>query len=292
MEDIQVHKFGGASIAKAELFRNVSNIVQNHIPPKAVIVVSALGKTTNAMELIVDDVTDSVDYTQHLNTLRTTTQDIVTQLFGEASAVGVDIDDMLVEIDWIADEHNDNYDYVYDQIVSIGELMSSKILYTLLSQNAKVALLDARDCILTDQAFRTANVHWEQTRKRIQANVIRLMEQYDYVITQGFIGSDIENNTTTLGREGSDYTASIFANSIDASSVTAWKDVPGIMSADPKINPDAELITSLSYAELEQMTLAGAKIIHPKTVAPLREKNIPLRVKSFLNPEREGSVIK
>ncbi len=286
-----VHKFGGASVSTADLIRNASEIVANHITPKSLIVVSAIGKTTNKLELVTQAIYSKGDYLSLVDSVRAEHTAIVNDLFESPMEVLDGINDILAEIDWIADEENTNYDYVYDQVVGIGELLSTLILsqYLRLSQN--VAYLDVRDCLSTDQTYRDAVVDWELTHQRIHAVVKPKFELHDYIVTQGYIGVDDENNTTTLGREGSDYTASIFGKCLGAESVTVWKDVPGILSADPKQFDFAQMLPSLTYDSLYTLADAGAKVIHPKTILPLKNADIPLHVKSFNVPSDRGTYV-
>jgi aspartate kinase len=289
--NIQIHKFGGASVSTADLVRNCRDIVTNQIPAKSVIVVSAMGKTTNALEKVAEAIYSKGDYQSHIDTIVTEHTAIVESLFDNPTIVLDRINDTVAEIDWIADEENSVYDYVYDQIVSIGELLSTLVVEAYLSQTLNTTYLDVRDCILTDQTYRDAIIDWDKTATRIQASVNPLFQKVDYIITQGFIGVDDENNTTTLGREGSDYTAAIFGKCLSAENVTVWKDVPGIMSADPKRFDFAEMLPTMSYQALYQMADAGAKVIHPKTMLPLKSADIPLYVRSFNDPNSPGTVI-
>jgi aspartate kinase len=197
-----------------------------------------------------------------------------------------------VEIDWIIEEEpQDEYDYLYDQIVSIGELVSSKIVHAYLqAQGQACKWIDARDYILTDNNFRNAEVNWTETEENIQREFPKILEN-NIVITQGFIASTSENFTTTLGREGSDYTAAIFASCLNSKSATIWKDVPGVLNADPKWFSETELIPELSYLDAIELTYYGATVIHPKTIKPLQNKTIPLYVKSFIDPKEKGTII-
>ncbi len=289
--NIQIHKFGGASVSTADLIRNCRDIVTNHIPDKSIIVVSAMGKTTNALEKVAEAIFSNDDYQPHIDHIVSEHTAIVEALFDNPTVILDRINDTIAEIDWIADEENSIYDYVYDQIVSIGELLSTLIVEAYLRQSLNSAYLDVRDCILTDQTYRDAVIDWDKTASRISGAVIPLLNKVDYIVTQGFIGVDDENNTTTLGREGSDYTAAIFGKCLSAEKVTVWKDVPGIMSADPKRFDFAEMVPRMSYQALYQMADAGAKVIHPKTMLPLKSADIPLYVRSFKDPESPGTVI-
>ena len=198
-----------------------------------------------------------------------------------------------MEIDWILeDEPSDSYDYIYDQIVSIGEMASTKMLAAFLNHTGlKVQWKDARDYIKTDNNYREGKIYWDKTERNCTENIPAILKQ-GWMLTQGFIGGTSENLTTTLGREGSDYSAAVLAYCINAESVTIWKDVPGVLNADPRYFTDPKKIDELSYKEAIEMTFYGATVIHPKTMKPLQNKNIPLYVKSFLYPELEGTVIR
>ena len=202
------------------------------------------------------------------------------------------LNNLFIEIDWILeDEPPASYDFIYDQIISIGEMASTKMLASYLNENGiPIQWLDARDFISTDNNYREGKINWNVTAKNINGKIPNLLKN-SWVLTQGFIGGTTENFTTTLGREGSDYSASVFAYCLDAESVTIWKDVPGVMNGDPNYFPDAKKIDELSYKEAIEMSFYGATVIHPKTMKPLQNKNIPLYVKSFLHPESEGTVI-
>ncbi len=289
---IFVHKFGGASLATADNVRNIHNIISEKIESKSIIVVSAMGKMTNALEKVAEAIYQGHDWQQEVELVKTFHLELCKSLFDDTVLIEDQINDILIEIEWIADEVNDNYDYIYDQIVSIGELLSSTIVqYYLSDKGVNISLVDARDLISTDQSYRRAIIDWTTTQSKVKAVLDSNFGKVDYIITQGFIGVDDENNTTTLGREGSDYTASILAKCSNAESVTVWKDVPGIMSADPKKYDIAKKIDQLSYSALYAMADAGAKVIHPKTILPLKEANIPLVVKSYAEPNTVGTTI-
>ena len=292
--EIQVFKFGGASVAKADGFRNVANIMQRFKGKKTILIVSAIGKTTNALEQVVSAYIKSQDAKQLLDQVKKSHHDIIQELFGSnASEVWDEVSDHFVEIDWILeDEVHDPYDYIYDQIVSIGEMVSSTILSHFLSHTGlSASWLDARGVIRTDEYHRHASVDFEITQPLAVSAIGQLIESSDIIVTQGFIGSTADNNTTTLGREGSDYTAGIFSYCLDAESMHIWKDVPGILTADPRLFEHTTRIDRLSYKEAIEMTYYGAKVIHPKTIKPLQNKSIPLYVRPFDNPESEGTLI-
>lgn len=292
--DIRIFKFGGASLRNVEKVKKVASILEQYKGEKLVIVVSAMGKTTNALEAIVAAHAAQDDKVQDLlNEVKATHFEIAKALFGVDEAVFATINDTFVEIEWALEEPpHENYDYMYDQIVSVGELVASKIIAAYFN---KVGLtthwLDVRDVILTDNLYRSASVQWEATAKNAQTYIPSQLAKEQFVLTQGFIGSSSENFTTTLGREGSDYTAAIFSYCLDAKDMTIWKDVPGVLTADPRLFENVTKVDRLSYREAIEMTYYGAKVIHPKTIKPLQNKNIPLLVKSFIDPAGEGTLI-
>ncbi len=293
---MKIYKFGGASISGLERIKSTAGIIQDAANQKLLIVISAMGKTTNALEKVAEAFfkgrpTEALELfnqikEQHLTLLKYLT---VTQWLPAENQ----LKQFFTEIEWMLhDKPVRNYDYYYDQIVCCGELLSSTLVtYYLKEQQCKVTWLDARDLLRTDDTFRNANVDWSHSEEAITKTVAPLFQQYDVVITQGFIGSTDENESTTLGREGSDYTAAIFANMLEGESVTIWKDVDAVMSADPKKYPDASILSSLSFTEVIEMAYYGAQVIHPKTIKPLQNKNIPLQVKSFLDPSLPGTLI-
>ena len=292
---MQVFKFGGASVKDAEGVVNLGRIVSTYQRNKILIVVSAMGKTTNLLEQLVrsyfkqkDDTFDLLEQTKRYH------NDILRVLFpDENHPVRNEVANRFVEIEWILeDEPMDPYDYLYDQIVSIGELVSTTIVSHYLSAiRLKNKWLDARGYIFTDNTHREASVEWTITKQRILAEIPALLEE-QLVVTQGFVGSTSENFTTTLGREGSDYSAAIFAACLEAEAVTIWKDVPGVLNADPKWFDQTELIPELSYLDAIELTYYGATVIHPKTIKPLQNKNITLYVKSFIDIENDGTQIR
>jgi len=291
---MKVFKFGGASVKDASAIRNVASIIKEYAADKLLVVISATGKTTNALEEVVNAYYyNKGDAIALLGVVKDIHLNICRDLFGDGHhAVYDKIQNILVEVEWqLEEKRKESYDYVYDQIVSIGELLSTVIVSDYLNQmGADTQWLDVRDVMKTDDTYREGKVDWEKTRLLVTSIVSPLLE-HKIVITQGFIGSTPENCTTTLGREGSDYSAAIFANMLDAESQTIWKDVPGVLSADPKKFPDAIMMEELSYLEAVEMTYYGAQVIHPKTIKPLQNKNIPLLVKSFINPEGKGTKV-
>ena len=277
---LQVWKFGGASISNPDLVENVGSIVKNYLKTNAVIVTSAKGKTTNALETLVKAyMSESDEANKILEEIKQDHFQYAQALCGVGHPILNELNDLFVEIEWILEDPViDPYDYVYDQIVSIGELASTKVVSQyFVDQGIKANWLDIRDVILTDNRHREARVDWEITQKR--SNKIKtLLESYDVIVTQGYIASSSENFTTTLGREGSDYTAAILSYCLDADSMHIWKDVPGILTGDPRLFKEVMKIDRLSYKEAVEMTYYGAKVIHPKTIQPLQLKNITLQV--------------
>ncbi len=292
--DRKVFKFGGASIKDAAAIRNVAEILASYKGQQLMIVVSALGKTTNALELITEAYYRKTGTAPALlEQLKRQHFNILSELFPEPEhPVFAELNNTFVEIDWILeDEPVEKYDYLYDQIVSIGEMAATKMVSAYLNYRQIPTLWqDARDYIRTDNTYREATVDWQLTEQKILAGIPGLLNNR-FVLTQGFLGGTSENYTTTLGREGSDYTAAILAYALRASQVTIWKDVPGVLNADPRYFPGARKIEKLSYHEAIEMTYYGATVIHPKTIKPLQNRKIPLYVRSFLHPEEEGTVI-
>lgn len=292
---MQVFKFGGASVKDAESVKNSAYIISKYKVGALLVVVSAMGKTTNLLE----DVTKAYYHNtgeafEMLEKAKVFHFNILSDLFEDHNhPIFDEIANCFVEIEWILEEEpQDSFDYLFDQIVSTGEIVSSKILAAYLNHigvNSK--WLDARNYIMTDNTYTEAQVNWEKTEAIIQEEIPHILQEY-VGITQGFIGSTSENFTTTLGREGSDYSAAIFAACLDAQHVTIWKDVPGVLNADPKWFEKTELIPELSYTDAIELTYYGATVIHPKTIKPLQNKNIQLNVRSFLNPEVPGTKIK
>ncbi|QOI97296.1 MAG: aspartate kinase [Flammeovirgaceae bacterium] len=284
---MNVFKFGGASLKTSSAVRNMAGIVKTHQQKPLVVVVSAMGKTTNALEHIVNLYRQGLSFRKELTELKTYHINLARDLFTEKS-VEQKIDDLFERL--VEQLKPGPEDQVYDQVVSFGEIISSVIVCDFLAQSGVAcSWKDARQYILTDDCFREGKVNWEITRKKIQSLVPELENKI--ILTQGFIGGTADGLTTTLGREGSDYTAAIFASCLDADAVTIWKDVPGVMSADPKRIPEAVVFAELPYKEAAEMTYYGASVIHPKTIKPLAVKGIPLLVKSFDNPHLPGTRI-
>ena len=289
---MKVFKFGGASVRDAAGIRNLTGIVSGEAG-KLIVVVSAFGKTTNALERVLKAwISEAGNYFTILDEIYTGHLSVITDLFGESSETRGKIDvSFAILREYFLTSPKEDYDFEYDQVVSYGEIWSTIIVAEYLKKNFKdVEWCDLRETLLTDDRFRDANVLWSESAKRVQS-IFDFRKKRIYV-TQGFIGGTVAGHTTTLGREGSDYTAAILANMLDAESVVVWKDVPGILNADPKWFPDAHKLDEISYKEAVEMSFSGAKVIHPKTIKPLHNKNIPLYVRSFLTPEVNGTVIK
>jgi aspartate kinase len=286
---MQIFKFGGASVKDAEGVRNLANVLKCVGYTNTLIVVSAMGKTTNAMEKVISNYFDSKhELHSSVQEVKKYHNNILLDLFeNETHAVFENIDDLFQELLQFCDHNKSpNYNFVYDQVIGFGELISTSIIsHYLNSIGLTNSWLDVRDYIKTDDYYRNAKVHWNQTQELISTNV----DISKLNITQGFLGSNSNNFTTTLGREGSDYTAAIFAFCLNAKSVTIWKDVPGVLNADPRYFENAELLNCISYTEAIELSYYGASVIHPKTLQPLQRKEIPLLVKSFLNPLNEGT---
>lgn len=291
-----VFKLGGASINHADRIRNLVSLLRNYPGEKMMLVISAMGKTTNAMEKVVQ-----AYYTGNREEALALFKQIKKQhqatanylLVTRALACEDQWNSFFTEVEWMLhDPPVRNYDYYYDQIVCVGELLSTSLISHYLNEcNLTNQWVDVRDIIRTDDNFREANVHWQFTSEKVHTTLIPLFETNNIVITQGFIGATDENESTTLGREGSDYSAALFASMLNAESLTIWKDVAGVMNADPKLFPDARPLSELNYQEVIEMAYYGAQVIHPRTIKPLQNKNIPLYVKCFLDPTLPGTVI-
>ena len=291
---MEVYKFGGASVMNASAVRNLVSIIKKSGHQNLLIVVSAMGKMTNKLEELSNAYIFGQDNTHELlETIKAYHFNILNDLFPDHQhPVYNDVANSFVEIEWMLEEEaSDAPDYIYDQIVSIGEIISTKIVAAYLNEDGTTATwVDARNYIHTDNTYREAKVDWEKTEAEIQKNLLPIVEK-TIAVTQGFIGNTSENFTTTLGREGSDYSAAIFTACLDATALTIWKDVPGVLNADPKWFDQTERIPQLSYHDAIELTYYGATVIHPKTIKPLQNKNIPLYVRSFLLPEGEGTAI-
>lgn len=293
---MQVFKFGGASVKDSEGVKNVAEVLKQFPNEKICVVISAMGKTTNALENLANAFFYKTENPENiLEEIKRFHFTICDQLFfDEKHSIYNELENTFVELHWaIEDEPTHTFDFEYDQIISIGEVLSTKIVSAYLKKiNINNKWVDARGLIQTDNTYRNAKVDFDLTETFIKESLSPIFETHDYVITQGFIGGTSENFTTTLGREGSDYTASIIAYCLNATSVTIWKDVPGVLNADPKWFNNTKKIDVLSYQDAIELTYYGATVIHPKTIKPLQNKNIPLFVKSFLKPTEAGTIIK
>ena len=289
---MNVFKFGGASINSIERIENVGKIIKFFGSEKILIIISAMGKTTNALEKVVDaffagNQKEALDL---FEAIKNEHNYVLQQLIKKESS---SLKDFYTEIEWLLhDKPVRAYDYYYDQIVCCGELLSTALVSAYFNEiEITNNWVDVRDILRTDNNFRDAIVDWDFTKTKITETIVPLFEKTNLVLTQGFIGATDENESTTLGREGSDYSAAIFANMLNAKSLTIWKDVEGVMNADPKEFADAQIINYLSYNEVIEMAYYGAQVIHPKTIKPLQNKQIPLYVKCFLNKDLPGTTI-
>lgn len=290
---MKVFKFGGFSVSSAANINQLVSIIKQQRDEKILIVVSAMGKTTDALETLSHAYNAGNENTsQLLEGIKDFHSGIMLELFGtDQHPVFDEIANTFIEIEWMLDdEPHPDHEYSYDQIVSVGELLSSKIISAYLSfSGLSNKWLDARSYIHTDNTYKEGVIDWSKTQNSIQA--LKSMERSQLLITQGFIGGTSENFTTTLGREGSDYSAAVFASCLNADSLTVWKDVPGIMNADPALFASAKKYDHLPYSEALELAYYGANIIHPKTVKPLQNAGIPLFVKPFLSPDEAGTRI-
>jgi aspartate kinase len=291
-----VFKFGGASINSAERIKNAAHILKQYPQEKILVVISAMGKTTNALEKVARAFYDgkkeeALQLFQQIKNQHQATANYL--LVTQALSCEKQWNSFFTEAEWLLhDKPVRDFDYYYDQIVCIGELLSTSLVSHYLNETGiPNQWLDVRDVFRTDDNFRDAAIDWEFTAAKVTNTVLPLFEKSNLVITQGFIGATDENESTTLGREGSDYTAAVFAHMLNAESLSIWKDVPGIMNADPKFFPQAQPLPQLNYLEVIEMAYYGAQVIHPKTIKPLQNKNIPLYVKCFLDPALPGTVI-
>ena len=293
---MKVFKFGGASVKDAEAVRNVGRIIARFSGEKLLVVISAMGKSTNKLEDLVDAfwTNDDANKRSIISDLKDFHYKIANDLISDQKHhIYSDLEDLFMELECLVEKRYPNaaYDEIYDGIICYGELLSTKIVSDfLLSIDNKNKWVDARNFIQTDNNFREGHVKWTETEETIK----RILKPYidrNIVITQGFIGSDENNNTTTLGREGSDYTAAIFAYCLDARDVTIWKDVAGVMNADPKKFDNAVKLDAINYNQAIELAYYGASVIHPKTIQPLKSKNIQLFVNSFINIDDKGTVV-
>jgi aspartate kinase len=288
---MKIFKFGGASVKDAEGVKNVLNVLKTVGHEDVLIVISAMGKMTNALEEVITNYFDkSTEFNASLQEVKKYHNQILMDLFeDEDSDVYFAVNSHLADLEYfLRSNKSPNYSFVYDQVISYGEIISTTIVsHYFNEQSLKNNWIDVRNFIKTDNNYRDGNVDWEQTQKLISKGI----KKKNLNITQGFLGSDENNFTTTLGREGSDYTAAIFAYCLGAESVTIWKDVPGVMNADPRYFENAILLNQISYREAIELAFYGASVIHPKTLQPLQRKEIPLFVKSFINPLLPGTSV-
>ena len=288
---MKVFKFSGASVKDALGVKNLLSVIKTVGHKDTLVVVSAMGKTTNALEKIIYDYFKEKDKTpEGIYQLKEFHLNIIKDLFEKKSfEIEKRIHEIFYElIGFLNSNKSPNYSFVYDQVVSYGEILSTKIIHHFIEfSGIDNFWLDSRNCIKTDDYYRAANLNWELTQKNIKQQV----EKDSLIITQGFIGSNSNNFTTTLGREGSDYSAAIFAYALNATSVTIWKDVPGVLNGDPRVFQNTQLLNQISYREAIELAFYGASVIHPKTLQPLQRKEIPLYVKSFENPVKPGTAV-
>jgi aspartate kinase len=291
---MRVFKFGGASVKNAEAVKNVGKVLKAFGGEEVLVVVSAMGKTTNSLELLAQAYYKNDPSKQELfREVKQFHDEIISGLLiTKDSQTYADIENLFIELDCELENVADsNFDKVYDQIVSYGELFSSRILSAYLNESGiKNRWMDAQNFISTDNTYREGKIDWDYTQLLISQKLKPIIKK-QMVVTQGFIGKNKDNFTVTLGREGSDYSAAIFAFGLDAEQVTIWKDVAGVMNADPKKYPNAIKIDAISYPSAIEMAYYGATVIHPKTIQPLQSKKIPLYVKSFIEPEAKGTLV-
>jgi aspartate kinase len=287
---MKIFKFGGASVKDASNIKNIATILQNEGTKNTLIVISAMGKMTNAFEDVVDAYYQKLEELPiKLNFIEAYHKKIMDELFDKEETIYSKVDILFSELSWFLERNtSQRYNYVYDQIICFGELLSTKIVSAYLSKiGIENNWFDVRNFIKTDSNYRDAKVNWELTETIINNK----FDKQKLNITQGFIAANDTENTTTLGREGSDYTAGIFAYCLDATSVTIWKDVLGVLNADPRVFEQTTLLKQISYEETIEMAFYGASVIHPKTIQPLQEKEIPLFVRSFINPKGKGTKV-
>jgi len=291
---MRVFKFGGASVRDAKSVQNVHSIIERFNTEPLIIVVSAMGKTTNKFENLVNAHFAKEPTEAILEDLRNCHGEIAKELFGDrVQPIIEDINNTLVEVEWaLEDPDGLDYHFQYDQIVSIGEMLSTKIISAYLKfKGLENTWVDARDLIRTDNNYQDAKVDWDETKALTTSTINAALKKANVIVTQGFIGGTSENFTTTLGREGSDFTAAILAYCTGAKDVTIWKDVPGVLNADPKYYDNTVLIPEMSFFDAMELAYFGTSVIHPKTIKPLQNANIPLYVKSFVDPKSEGTTI-
>jgi len=293
---MKVFKFGGASVDSVSRILKLPEILNSYKSEKLLIVISAMGKSTNALEKVAE-----AFFAGDIPTALERFSQIKHNHLQIAGSLGLDdnsvfqqkMTDFFTEVEWLLqDKPVRPFNYYYDQIVCVGELLSTSIVSNFLfAEGIQNQWVDVRDVFATDDQFRAANIEWDKTKTLVSQLILPLFKETDIILTQGFIGSTDSNESTTLGREGSDYSAAIFANLLEAASLTIWKDVEGVMNADPKAFPEAQYIRELGYDEVIEMAFYGAQVIHPKTIKPMQNKSIPLYVKCFLDPKLPGTLI-
>lgn len=294
---MKVFKFGGASLETIERIQQVGKILQAYPDDKLLIVISAMGKTTNELENVAKNfyMRKREIASQLLYNIEQFHLQVAESLLGtKEHPLFIQLQQFFTEAEWtLGEKPLRSYDYYYDQIVGLGELLSTAIVSAYFNQVGITNVwLDVRDVFRTDDNFRDANIDWEVTQRQVNEKVLPLFNAVDLVIAQGFIGSTDQNESVTLGREGSDYSAAVFANLLNAESQTIWKDVEGLKNADPKLFPNTINIPEIGFNEVIEMAYYGAQVIHPKTIKPLQNKQIPLYVKCFLDKDLPGTVIK
>lgn len=293
---MKIFKFGGASVNSVERIQQLVAILRQYQNEQLLIVISAMGKTTNALEKVAEAFYkgNKEEALQLFHQIKeshlTTAKYLLVKNFLAAETL---LKDFFTEVEWLLhDKPVKEYDYYYDQIVCVGELLSTAIVSAYMAESGlDNQWIDVRDIFRTDANFRDATIDWQFTQNKVREEVLPLFGESRMIVTQGFIGSTSDNESTTLGREGSDYTAAVFANMLEAESQTIWKDVEGVMNADPKLFHEAKIISELNYDEVIEMAYYGAQVIHPKTIKPLQNKGIPLHVKCFLDASLPGTLI-
>jgi len=294
---MKVFKLGGASISTIDRIKSAASLIKQYQGEKLLLIISAMGKTTNALEKVSEAfyASNKAEALSLFNEIKNSHIEVASQLQTSnlQSQIPGYLQNYFTEVEWLLhDKPVRDYDYYYDQVVCTGELLSTSLISNYFNADGiKNTWVDVRDILRTDNNFREARVDIDFTNKRITEALLPLFDKTNLIITQGFIGSTDENESTTLGREGSDYSAALFANMLNADSLTIWKDVEGVMSADPKAFKDAKFINALSYEEVIEMAYYGAQVIHPKTIKPLQNESIPLYVKCFLQPDLPGTTI-
>ena len=287
---MKVFKFGGASVKNSDSIRNIVEIIRSYGTNELIVVVSAMDKTTNALENVLElYLKNNQEYLQKIDQIFIFHDKICRDLFPKNHNVFSGLKNIITKlVSFLKNNKSPNYSFVYDQTVSYGELISTFIINSyFIEVKLKTNFIDARNCIKTDSNYRGGNIIWDKTNENIRANI--KINQLN--LTQGFIASDKNNFNVTLGREGSDYSAAIFAFAVNAESLTIWKDVKGLLNGDPKYFKNTELIKTISYSEAIELAFYGASVIHPKTLQPLQKKEIPLYVKSFEKPDQNGTEI-